>query len=1020
MRDILAIARRACVAALALLAALALASTPAPAHERVVRVYDERDGLAVGEIAEIVQDTRGFLWIGTIGSLVRFDGAEMRQWAPESIRHVIQILTTSPDGEVVVAGLTEPLVRVAGDSIEPVIGPRGGPITNWVHAAFAHDGALWVATRDTLWRRDAVPFREDAHSSRGAAVSQGDALPFRSRGRSSRGDAISRIDARWSAWPLARFDSSGFYRVAAAGGDSVFVATRGALYACAPRGRPRAIAPIRYAYQMQRLPDGTPFVLTRDAHLWRLSASGPRLVYRGAHGALGLAVRGGTVWATVDQYLIAFAPHKPPEIVAPAPGLPSGRPLFVDREGTLWIGGFRGLLALPEPETVAWNDADGLPSPPHAHHLARTRDAVWVVTWFGSVRMDLTSMPRKIVPIGDHSGRLRLDGRGRVWGIDWKRGLVRYDGARATAFGYPGVHGLYGTSLRRDGTLWLATDDGLFLTPAGNGAPRVVTTPPPTGWPADWRDSWIGPILEDREGRLWVMNGDEIAWANADSVARNLPVAWRRESVPGSEGANDLLQLDDGEIWMASFNLGVLRRVYGRWEQIPGNRDLRSLRIYGMDPSPRGGVWVLAAGTLARVMPRPHDPNGWRIVERLTSWQGMPTQQAADIAEDPDGRLWLATLAGLVEVSPEARRAAPQPPHVEPVALFVDGKRLPMDRAIRLPWKRNRIEIRFAALTYRGRERLRYETRLRPNAPWVASEEPVFRFVDLAPGTYTAELRASLDGAHWSAPPTRVMFRVAQPWWSEPWALAIFAALAFAILYAAHRVRVAFLLRLERQRMRIARDLHDEMGSGLGSIGILAGLAAGESVDDAGRRQLAGQIAETASDLGGALADIVQSLKHGSDTLESLMMALVERGRRLLPGDSPTFVTHLPESWPLVRLAPEMRRELQLIVLEALHNAARHAAASRVELGIQHESDGWRLWVADDGRGLPETSGVRHGHGLTNMQTRAAMIGATIVWRSTPGHGTTVEIRFDPHRTSRNHGGNGATSAHRHAEKARR
>src|SRR5439155_14085584 len=118
-----------------------------------VRRYDERDGLSVSEIAELAQDAHGFLWIGTVGGVVRFDGSEMRAWAPESLQHVVRFFACSPAGEVVAGALDEPLWRITPGGVAPVTGPDGGRVTRWVHASFAHDGALWIALRDTLWRR---------------------------------------------------------------------------------------------------------------------------------------------------------------------------------------------------------------------------------------------------------------------------------------------------------------------------------------------------------------------------------------------------------------------------------------------------------------------------------------------------------------------------------------------------------------------------------------------------------------------------------------------------------------------------------------------------------------------------------------------------------------------------------------------------------------------------------------------------------------------------------------------------
>lgn len=938
------------------------------ATERVLRTYDERDGLTVAETCDLAQDSRGFLWIGTIGGLTRFDGAEMRPWAPHDMRHVIQILAVGPDGEVVAAGATEPLRRITADGVETVPGPGGGEIRNWVHAALADDRSLWVVTPDTLHRR--AP------------------------------------DTSWRSWSAADFDARPAERVFAAGGDSVFVATSEALWTFGPEGHARLLARIPRARFLCRLPDGTPTVATSlPGRVWRIEPSGPRVVFEGTRGVAGLATRGNTIWASVDGEIVAIPPMGPARIVAPVPGLPTGRPLLVDREGTLWIGGFRGVMALPEPETVSWNEQDGLPTPAHAHHLCRTPDAVWVVTWTGTARLDLTANPRRIEPMGRHAGRIRLDPGGRLWAVDMDRGFIRWDGPRATRYPRAGVHGLYGTSPRPDGRLWLATDDGLFLTPGGEGPPEPVAAEPPRDWPHGWTESWVGPVLEDRAGRLWLGHDEEVWSCSADSLAAGRPITWRRERLPGSESVIDLVELADGTIWIATINDGVHERRPEGWVPLPGNASFESLRVYGMAPAPSGGVWILAAGSLVRVERRPDHPDGWEIVERLTGWHGLPTQQASDIHEDADGRLWLATLAGLVEIPPEARAVRALPPPVVLVDVEVDGRALPVDRAVRLPWRQNRLEIGFACLSFRDRNRLRYQIRTRADEAWAEIREPRFRFVDVAPGRYRAEVRASLDGIAWTDPPTRLSFEVGRPWWQEPWALALFALAAAGILWLSYRIRVGMLMRLERQRVRIAMDLHDEVGSGLGSIGILAGLAAEGSLAESERRRLAGRIAETAGELGGALGDIVGSLRRGTDSLEAFGTLLAARARRFVPDGAATLHLVLPERWPAVRLGRETQRQIQAIASEALHNAVRHADARSIEVGLAPVEGRWRLWIRDDGRGPHHASAAAgHGHGVGNMHTRAAAVGAEFDIREADGGGTLVSVVFDPAGRLDSHG----------------
>jgi signal transduction histidine kinase len=275
----------------------------------------------------------------------------------------------------------------------------------------------------------------------------------------------------------------------------------------------------------------------------------------------------------------------------------------------------------------------------------------------------------------------------------------------------------------------------------------------------------------------------------------------------------------------------------------------------------------------------------------------------------------------------------------------------------------------------------------------------VLRFVDLRSGRYQAEVRASLDGLNWSSQPARFSFKVLAPWYLQTWALVLFTLVVAAILYSIYRARVAVLLRLERQRAQIARDLHDEMGSGLGSIGILSGLAAENNLEGLQHQELARKISETAGELGTTLTEIVWALKPGTPTLEALAYHLAERGGRLFPGGNASFKTQFPAVWPRVELSLAVRRNLLLIVSEAMHNAARHADASQIVLGLEPTGGRhWRLWLNDDGCGISKAKshGNGSGLGLANMKRRATEIGALLSLELDNGKGTSLSLSFDP------------------------
>jgi len=232
------------------------------------------------------------------------------------------------------------------------------------------------------------------------------------------------------------------------------------------------------------------------------------------------------------------------------------------------------------------------------------------------------------------------------------------------------------------------------------------------------------------------------------------------------------------------------------------------------------------------------------------------------------------------------------------------------------------------------------------------------------------------------------------PWYRTWWSRLLLLALLIGLAAWLYRLRVSALLRVERERTRIAMDLHDELGTGLGSIGVLAGVAAREGLDSGERRRLANEIANLSGLLGSGLRSLVWSLRSGRAGLSELGAQIADHARRLFPDEQQQLVLQLPIDPPDAPLAPELRRNILLLALEALHNVIRHSAASRVVLALQAtQSGGLRLSVEDNGRGFDPTQ-ASSGAGLESMRRRASAIGASFALDSAPDRGTRIVLEW--------------------------
>jgi signal transduction histidine kinase len=925
---------------------------------RYARLFDSGDGLIPSVAVSLAQDSTGLLWIGTAGGLYRFDGVAMRRVAADSLRSWVSALSVSPEGTL--AALDEnhgAVYEIVRGSVRRVAGPDGTGLDNIITLAFDQTGGLWLAGRDRLLRRAASgAWTRIDREDRGAA-------PFRRLVPSPRG--------------------------------GVLVLTHAAVWEADPQTQPRELVRIDNPVDALSTADGRLYVATFDGRVVQVRRGQAEELVAYPNRAISLALRSQALWIAYDHHLAVLEPGRQPEVLGAADQILSGGPLLVDHEGSLWVGTAAGLVQLPEPDTRIWIERHGLPSR-HTRYLARTGDTVWVNTWRGSAAVSSVEGTWKAWEVAEWSGisRMFVQPGGMLW-LESRRpdpGVLQVHAGRVRRR-FETLVSLYGFSVAPDHGIWVATNQGLLSASTERGMLRRVK-----GLPFGSDTVPVHALLIDRAGRVWVAHNTTVCRTRGLPTGSVIPPDWACDVIPGGHHLTAMAELPSGEIWVAVSRGGLWRYTGERWEPLPGARRLPALDMQGLVPARDSGLWIIGTGTVARVIEDRSAPDGWRELERITAWHGLHNDGDGDLLEEPDGTLWLATGGGVVRVPPGARRARPNPPRVVLGEALVDGINIPPEDAIRLPHHRNRLELRFAAISYRDPSLLRYEVRVSPQHPWERVQgEPAFRWVDLPSGRYRAEVRASLDGTTWTPEPARFEFRVLRPWYLMPWAIAIFALGVLAILTAIYRARVSFLLELERQRTRIAMDLHDEMGSGLGSIGILSSMLSSGRLEAGQNARVADEIAQTAGELGTALSGIVWSLTPRAGTVEELAGRLAEHGRRLFADGSTEFGTLFPDPWPDARLHPSVRRNALLIIMEALHNAARHSSASRVSLAITCGHSVWSIAVEDDGVGVDGAiHRDRQGLGLASMRRRAQEIGASLRWMRTRGGGTRVVLRFDP------------------------
>ena len=197
---------------------------------------------------------------------------------------------------------------------------------------------------------------------------------------------------------------------------------------------------------------------------------------------------------------------------------------------------------------------------------------------------------------------------------------------------------------------------------------------------------------------------------------------------------------------------------------------------------------------------------------------------------------------------------------------------------------------------------------------------------------------------------------------------------------------------MERERARIAQDLHDELGSGITEIGMLAARARAASVSEEKRGHYLDEMGRRALDMVSALDEIVWVMNPAHNLLSSLVSYFSIYADRFLGLANLAWRLENADALPEHALDSHRRHQLFMVFKEALNNVVRHAAATEVCLKIEVENSELRLHITDNGRGLSTGQPGDEISGVANMKSRMEKLGGTFAISSEPGHGTTIRL----------------------------
>jgi len=650
-------------------------------------------------------------------------------------------------------------------------------------------------------------------------------------------------------------------------------------------------------------------------------------------------------------------------------------PIYQDNAGSIWLGVWhKGLSRFSKGKFENFTVADGLPYP-LVSSISQTGDGLlWVATHGGLAafqhghisKLSLSGMPDGVIQA------IFQDKTGTVW-FGSRTGASRLKGKSVQPFPVAGkvapidVHVIAETP---DGDLWFGGVNGLTQLHG-----ETVTN-----WSeADGLGSNnVWSLYADADGTLWIGTPDGgLARLKDRKITR-----YTTENGLFNDGVFQILDDGLGNLWM-SCDLGIYRVNKAELNEFA---DHKRKSISSIPFGKADGLLTLQSN-------------------------GGVSPSGAKMA---DGQLWFPTQDGAAVVDPRKVRIDSRTPRVTVEAISIDQVSTPIEKAVTIPPSRYTLQIQYTAPDFVRPDQLRFRYKLEGlDQDWTeAGSHRSASYTHLPPGDYRFVVSVRDETGIWSPPSKPIFIYVQAPFYKTRWfeiiLLSVISLIAVGVwryrlieLKAKHALQVNFLQQLmtsqEEERKRIARDLHDSLGQRLVVINSTAKLAL--RFRDHPARSIESIFEEISTEATAGLEDtrsIAYDLRPSHLDRLGLTLSIEYLVQKVSAASGISIAAHLDNIDDLV--PSDQWINLYRIVQEAVGNVVKYSSASKSNVNIDRSGDTAVLTIQDDGVGFEVDGNLgkasRGGMGLRGMAERASLIGGDFRLQSTLGHGTVITIKL--------------------------
>jgi two-component sensor histidine kinase len=680
--------------------------------------------------------------------------------------------------------------------------------------------------------------------------------------------------------------------------------------------------------------------------------------------------------------------------------------IYEDREENLWVGARDGLYRLTPARFTTYTAQEGLSCNNAMSVMEDRHGSIWIATWGGG----LDEMKDGKIHVYGSTNSLTNDfvlslheGRDGMWvGMDFDGGVNLLKEDRTNSFPKNSaigqvVHALYED---REGSLWVGTKFGLNILKGGKLAAYTTAK--------GLAGNVVMDIYEDSGGRFWLGTDGGLSEWNRGKF-KNYTT---RDGLPNNS-VNAIHEDSEHALWIGTKG-GLGRLKDGKITSYTSKEGLFSDEIYEILEDDFGNFWMSCRSGIFRVSKKDFEAVDRGAAKTVTSTvfgkaDGLVSIQCNGVAKpagwkSKDGRLWFPTIRGVVAVDSRIKmNDLPPPIMIEEVIADRTAQKFSRETSgrnstefapIKVPPGRGELEIHYTALSLQAPEKNRFQYKMEDVDPkWIDAgtrREVVYNY--LGPGSYRFRVRACNNDGVWNEAGIVLPIIMAPHFWQTWWFKSMIPVAMGLILFAWYRFRMAQLREIERLRVQIAADLHDDVGARLTKVAMVTEFMERETAPTDKSKPHVENIARTTREVIQAMDEIVWTINPKNDTLDNLANYIFQYAQEYFQNTGVRCRMDLPPQLPHCALSTEERHNLFMAVKEALNNVLKHAGATEVRISLAVEGNDLRIVVSDDGCGFVMNGSHNGGDGLDNMKERLAHIGGRLEIQSKQDAGTRVEM----------------------------